>query len=71
MTFQQGDDVLVTFNGHESPGEYVASRNGFHECRIAIDPIADYGRVTPALGLYSVVFVRAEDIRACDTPSKP
>ena len=63
MKFQPGDDVLVTFDGHESRGEYIAQRQGFHECRIAIDPIADYGRKTPALGLYSIVYVRAEDIR--------
>lgn len=63
MRFSAGDDVLVTFDGHESRGEYVAPRNGFHECRIAIDPVADYGSKTPALGLHSIVYVRSEDVR--------
>lgn len=59
-----GQDVIVDFDGLEHPG-YIEQLmgKGWVRCRIRIDPTADYGAITPRLGIESVVCVRESDVR--------
>lgn len=59
-----GDDVTVTFDGLEHFGivEQIMGK-GWVRCKIRIDPDADYGSITPRLGIESVVCVRDSDIK--------
>ena len=72
-TFKKGDDVTVTFDGIEHPGEIKRVENGWAYCRIAIDPSGDYGGISARLAPQSLVCVRLDDVRpqpkpGCDTP---
>lgn len=62
--FAPGDDVIVEFDGLEHRGEIKSHSNGWCMARIVIDPLADYGRVTPALGVRSVVCVPESRVRS-------
>ena len=61
--FAPGDDVIVEFDGLEHRGEIKSHTNGWCVARIAIDPLADYGGVTPALAVRSLVCVREAHVR--------
>lgn len=61
--FQQGDDVLVTFDGQESPGEIIRADKGWVLCTIAVDPDDDYGSITARMSPQSTVCVKETDIR--------
>lgn len=65
----RGDDVIVTFDGIDHPAEIERIENGWCYCRIAIDPAADYGSLTPRLAPESTVCVRTKWVRPCDTPT--
>lgn len=64
--FSPGDDVLVTFDGEECPGEVIENRNGWILARVMIDPVADFGSLTPRLSPVSQVMVRDKDVRPVD-----
>lgn len=59
-----GQDVWVTFCGVRSRGEIVSlsKHSGYVMCRYMIDPVADYGGVTPRLAPVSVVCVHESDL---------
>lgn len=61
--FEPGQDVLVTFDGEEYPGEVLDVHKGRVTARVLIDPLADHGDCTPMLGLRSLVNVRESDVR--------
>jgi len=65
MPFQPGDDVVVTFDGNESPGEVisVSAVNGYIMCRILADPEADYGSLNSWMPHMPTVCVREKDLR--------
>lgn len=62
--FSVGQDCVVDFDGLEHPGviEQFMGK-GWVRCRIRIDPSADYGPITPRMGIESVVCVRETDVR--------
>ena len=62
-----GDDVVVEFDGLEHAGvvEQLMGK-GWLRCKIRIDSSADYGNITPRLGIESVVCVRETDVRHTD-----
>lgn len=64
--YRVGDDVLVDFDGLEHRGEIKSHSNGWYVARIAIDPVADYGGVTPSLALRSLVCVPERRVRHAD-----
>jgi len=61
-----GDDIIVDFDGAEHPGEVVTHRNGWVRARILIDPVFDYGSITPRLAPISEVCVRESHVRKAD-----
>lgn len=61
--YEPGQDVLVTFDGVECPGEVLEHTRGRVQARITIDPVTDHGDVTPMLGVQSIVNVRETDVR--------
>lgn len=64
--FNPGQDVIVTFDGEEYPGEVIEQRHAWVMARVLIDPVVDHGRVTSMLGVQSVVNVRVSDVRLPD-----
>lgn len=67
MTFEPGDSVIVDFDGLEHPGVVEqAMGKSWIRCKIRIDPSADYGSITPRLGIESVVCVRETDVRPAE-----
>lgn len=66
MTYQQGQDVIVTFDGEEYPGEVISEQHGRVMARVLIDPVVDHGMVTSMLGIQSIVNVKATDVRLAD-----
>ena len=64
MIFNVGQDCVVTFDGLEHPGIIEQPMGkGWVRCRIRIDLNADYGNMTPRMGVESVVCVRETDIK--------
>lgn len=61
-----GDDVIVDFDGAEHAGEVITHRNGWIRARILIDPLGDYGSITPRLAPISEVCVRDTHVRKAD-----
>lgn len=61
--FKPGQDVLVTFDGEEYPGEVLDVHKGRVMARVLIDPVNDHGDCTPMLGLRSIVNVWESDVR--------
>lgn len=61
--FEPGQDVLVTFDGEEYPGEIIDHSKGWVMARVCIDPLSDHGEVTPMLGVRCIVNVRESDVR--------
>lgn len=62
--FNPGDDVVVEFDGLEHAGVVEQCMGkGWLRCKIRIDSSADYGNMTPRLGVESVVCVRETDVR--------
>jgi hypothetical protein len=66
LMFEPGQDVLVTFDGEEYPGEVLDHTRGWVMAKVMIDPLSDHGDVTPMLGLRSIVNVREADVRPVD-----
>ena len=66
MKLKPGDDVIVDFDGTESPGEVINTASGYVLCRIAIDPEGDYGKISASLAPYSHVCVKETDVRLVD-----
>lgn len=58
MTYKPGDDVVVEFDGIKHRGEVLTHSGPWVRCTIAIDPTADYGKITPSLAPRSTVCVR-------------
>ncbi|GAS95481.1 Gp64 [Mycolicibacterium canariasense] len=59
-----GDDVTVMYEGPEHAGVVVRSDHGWVLCRIAIDPVWDYGAVSARLVPHSLVMVREDNVKA-------
>lgn len=64
--FSVGEDVVVTFDGEECPGEVLDVRNGWILAKVLIDPIADWGRQGRDLPPMAQVMVRERDVRPAD-----
>jgi hypothetical protein len=63
-TYIAGQDIVVNFQGIEHQGHVEnIERNGWIRCRIAIQPVADYGAITARMAPHSTVCVRASDVR--------
>jgi hypothetical protein len=63
VSFTAGQDVIVNFDGIEHHGHIELIERGWIRCRIAIQPIADYGAITAHLAPHSTVNVRANEVR--------
>lgn len=61
--FRPGDDVIVTFDGQESPGEVIRADHGWVMCNILVDPQDDYGNITARMAPQSTVCVKEVDVR--------
>lgn len=61
-----GDDVIVTFDGEDCPGEVLDVRNGWILAKILVDPDLDFGSITARLDPQSLVMVRDRDVRLAD-----
>lgn len=61
-----GDDVVVEFDGEECLGEVLEVRGGWFLCRVLIDPVADFGSISPRLDPVSLVMVREKDVRLAE-----
>ncbi len=64
---QPGDDVVVQFDGEDCQGEVVEVRGGWFLCRVLIDPVTDFGAISPRLDPVSLVMVRDKDVRKVDS----
>lgn len=69
MKYKPGDDVIVDFDGRESPGEVLRASNGWVTAVIAIDPTWDYGQISPRLAPHSTVCVRESRVRPVNPES--
>lgn len=58
-----GDDVIVTFDGEDCPGEVLDVRNGWILAKILIDPALDFGSISARLDPQPLVMVRDRDVR--------
>ncbi len=61
-----GDDVIVQFDGEDCVGEVVEVRGGWFLCRVLIDPVTDFGAISPRLDPVSLVMVRDKDVRLAE-----
>lgn len=61
-----GDDVVVDFDGEECLGEVLEVRGGWFLCRVLIDPVTDFGAISPRLDPVSLVMVREKDVRLAE-----
>lgn len=65
--FNPGDDVLVTFEGAEFPGEVLKlEKSGYILCRVITDPEWDYGFASPRIMPEQVVAVRHGRVRKAE-----
>lgn len=64
--FDAGQDVIVTFDGEDYPGEVIENRRGFVLAKVLIDPTADHGRMSSNLSPVSEVMVREGDVRLAE-----
>ena len=61
--FDPGQDVVVTFDGEDCPGEVIENRSGWVLAKVLIDPATDHGRMSSSLSPVSEVMVRERDVR--------
>lgn len=64
--FKPNDDVIVEFDGEECRGEVVDTHHGWVLTRINIDPVTDFGDLTPRLDPRSLAMVREHQVRLFD-----
>lgn len=65
--YQAGDDVIVDFDGIEHRGSVISHGRGHVLATIVIDPLADYGSITPRLAPQSTVCVAEAKVRLIET----
>jgi hypothetical protein len=67
-TVRPGDDVIVTFDGVDCVGEVVTVHNGWYQCRIILDPLADWEAEPPPsqMSPVSYVMVREGAVKPCE-----
>lgn len=61
--FNTGDDVIVTFDGQDSPGEVLRASSGWVMCTIVVDPEYDYGNISARMAPQSTVCVKEVNVR--------
>jgi hypothetical protein len=61
--FNPGQDVVVTFDGEDCPGEVIDNRNGWVLAKVLIDPMTDHSPMNSSLSPVSEVMVRERDVR--------
>jgi hypothetical protein len=62
--FNPGDDVLVTFEGGEFPGEVLKlESSGYVLCRIHPDPLWDFGSASSRVMPEQIVAVRKSAVQ--------
>jgi hypothetical protein len=64
--FDPGQDVIVTFDGVECPGEVIEVKHGWILAKVLIDPNSDHGGISPTLSPVSQVMVREGDVRTVE-----
>lgn len=64
--FHPGDDVMVEFEGGEWPGEVERVHGGWVIARIAIDPVWDFGQISPDISPIMTVAVRDKYVRPAE-----
>lgn len=69
MKYTHGELVIVDFCGREHPGEVVRESNGWVMCRIMVDPLWDYGGISPRMDPVSTVCVSHSRVRHADPTS--
>lgn len=72
MTYKPGTDVIVTFDGQESPGVVLNHLRGYVMAQMEPDPEWDYGYLSSRLAPRSTVCVQERYVRerglGTDTP---
>lgn len=63
MAFGPGEDVIVSFDGGEWPGEIERVNSGWVIARIMIDPEWDFGKLSPNISPIMTVAVRDKYVR--------
>lgn len=64
LKLTSGDDVLVSFEGAEFPGEVLkVERSGYVLCKIHVDSLWDFGFASPRVMPEQVVAVRMGSVR--------
>jgi hypothetical protein len=63
MLFKKGDDVIVTFDGEDLPGEVMNQSGDYVMCRVLVDPVTDWGNLGPRLSPESTVCVKSASVR--------
>jgi hypothetical protein len=66
MGYVAGQDVLVTFDGAEWPGEVEKVEDGWVFARILIDPEWDFGRLSANVSPIMTVAVRERFVRPAE-----
>jgi hypothetical protein len=61
--FDAGQDVVVTFDGEDCPGEVIESKHGWILAKILIDAASDHGQISSNLSPVSQVIVRESEVR--------
>ena len=64
--FEPGQDVVVSFDGGEWPGEVERINNGWVIARIMVDPEWDFGRLSSNISAIMTVAVREAYVRPVD-----
>lgn len=63
MKFSPGEDVVVSFDGEDCPGEVLTVSRTWVTCRVHIDPLVDWGGQGPRMSPQSIVCVRETNVR--------
>lgn len=63
MQFSPGEDVIVSFEGADWPGEVERVANGWVTARIMIDPEWDFGGLSPNISPIMTVAVREKFVK--------
>lgn len=65
MGWKPGDDVIIEFDGLDHDGHVLKDEgHGWVRCSMAVDPIYDYGSITPRMAPHQTVAVLNTRVRA-------
>lgn len=67
--FEPGQDVVVTLDGVEHPGEVIEASKGWVLTKVSIDMENDYGSLSDRLDPQSLFMVRDTNVRPMNEPA--